>query len=186
MSHSTGSSGFAEHFLMDAFSAGHLFNKDDVLGLIRTNLGALGKKDLAAVFSGAAGTVWGTQSAFIKQYKAKAYWVWWHLKSADRFQSLLEAVYDDPEGEEAVYSAVVKAAHDRLNTRDAGGGHIGVPVENDFGSWILSGDKTLDSSPETQGWIDKAIEQARANVAAAAANSSKDSDATVINKVLAF
>jgi hypothetical protein len=186
MQHAQVSEGFAEHFLMDGFSAGHLFNKDDMLALIRKNLGALDKKDLAGVFSGAASSVWAKQASFIRQHKAKKYLVWWRLSSADRFQGLLEAVYDDADGKEAVYSAVVKAAHDRLNTRDAGGGQIGVPVENDFGSWVLSGDKTLVSSADTQKWIDKAIEQARANIAGAANNTSKESDDAVIKKVLAY
>jgi len=30
--------GFAEHFIMDAFSAGHLFNKDDFIAQLKTNL----------------------------------------------------------------------------------------------------------------------------------------------------
>jgi hypothetical protein len=186
LNNATISSGFAEHFLMDAFSAGHLFNKDDVLNLIQTNLNALKKDQLAGVFMGVANNAWAKNSAFISKYQAKSYRVWWDLKNADRFKSLLEGIYDEPEGKDAVDSSIVKAAHDRLNTNDAGGGLIGVPVENDFGQWVLSGDTTLASSPDTQKWIDKALEQARANVQAVEANTTQDSSADLTKKVLAY
>jgi hypothetical protein len=51
---------------------------------------------------------------------------------------------------------------DRLDTHDAGGGLVGVEVENDQGAWVMSGDRTLDKSPETQRRIDLAIEESRA------------------------
>jgi hypothetical protein len=184
--YATTSGAFAEHFLMDAFSAGHLFNKDDVIGLIQTNLGALTKDQLSGVFAGVASQVFKTDSGFISKYKAKKYLLWWSLDSASRFQGLLEGIYDQPEGKAAVNSAIVKAAHDRLNTNDAGAGKIGVPVENDFGAWVLSGDRTLATSPDTQKWIDKALEQARANIQAVLTNSSQESDDVLVKKVLAY
>src|SRR5262249_51953363 len=74
---------------------------------------------------------------------------------------LLEGLYEDAEGRQAVYGALVKVVHDRLSTASAPGGLVGIEVENDFGSWILSGDRTLATSPETQLRIDKAIELSR-------------------------
>jgi hypothetical protein len=145
---------FGEHYLMDAFSAGHLFSKEDALDAMQAKLNNLSKDALAQLFNSVAAAVWASQSATISGYQGRAYWAWWDLNSADRFKSVLEGVYEDEEGKEALKSSVVKAAHDKLDTD-------GVQVKNAFAPWLLKGDKTLASSPDTQHWINEALEAGR-------------------------
>jgi hypothetical protein len=176
---------FGEHYLTDAFSAGHLFNKDDMVAGLRQKLSALKPDQLKAVFKAIAAEVWKTQSKLISSYQGFKHTIignWWDLDSADRFQGVLEGIYH--EKPEAVESAVVKAVHDTLNSQPSGGA-VGVPVQNDIESWVLSGDRTLDTSPKTKEYIEKALEQSRANLADAFMPHSIDSDADV-KKVVRF
>lgn len=168
---------FGEHFLVDAFSAGHLFNKDDMLSTLTTKLEALTSKELGTLFTTVATSVWATRSATLKQYQAKAYLVWWDLNSASRFKSLLEGVYEDPEGKAALQSAVVKSAHDKLN-------HDGVEVGNKFATWKLSGDKTLAASGDTQEQIRQALEAGRAQLDVVATTMVAAPDEALIANVL--
>jgi hypothetical protein len=159
--------GFAEHFIMDAFSAGHLFSKDDFIAHLKGNLDALSKSQTASLFSAVAKGVLadpGSRELLGNYEPGDTSILGWH-PNFDRefaFNALLEGLYEDPEGRQAVYSALVKVVHDRLDTHDAGGGLVGVEVENDQGAWVMSGDRTLDKSPETQRRIDLAIEESRA------------------------
>ena len=174
--------GFAEHYIMDAFSAGHLFNKDDFIAQLRGNLDKLSQAQLDQLFGTVAKRILAVPAnkALLGQYEP-----------ADRpelanvggvsipmpfrpnfdkeavFTGLLSNLYQDPEGRLAVYSALVKVVHDRLDTNKADDkGDIGVPVENDEAQWILTGDKTLYKSADktTQTMIDKAIEQSRTSL----------------------
>jgi hypothetical protein len=168
---STIAAGFAEHYITDAFSAGHLFNKDDFISVLKDNLTG---QDMSKLFDQIAGQVLADSSseALLAQYEPvegigfqKFGWglLQWR-PNFDRqfaFKALLENLYDDPDGRQAVYSALVKTVHDRLDFNDAGGGLKGVPVENDFDSWVMSGDKTLSTSPKTQQMIERAIEKER-------------------------
>ena len=165
------SAGFAEHFLMDAFSAGHLFNKDDFITLLKRNLDALTKDERSTLFDNVAQGVLAdpTSRALLGQYEPtdrKWFLAGWrpNFDHQFAFKALLENLYDDPEGRQAVYSALVKVVHDELSTRNAGGGLLGVEVENDFDKWILSGDKTLGSSPKTEAMIDCAIVEFRKQI----------------------
>lgn len=158
--------GFAEHFLMDAFSAGHLFNKSDFIAHLSENLDKLSKKQTGALFEEVAIEVQRDPacSALLAQFEpAEDSVLGWHpnFDKAWAFKGLLEGLYEDPEGRQAVYSALVKVVHDRLDHNAGAHGLVGVEVENDFGTWTMSGDKTLDTSPETQQRIDKAIELSR-------------------------
>jgi Domain of unknown function (DUF4157) len=181
---------FGEHYLTDAFSAGHLFNKDDTVGAIKKNLDGLNPKQLSTIFNTVAVNVWAKQSSLISQYQGKKVLIidtWWDLNSADRFKAVLEGIYEDPEGEgkQALYGAIVKAAHDRLNTQKNNDGTIGVPVMNDFEEWTLSGDRTLDTSPITQKWLTKALEQSRANIQETAQLTCTAPDEEKIKRVIA-
>jgi hypothetical protein len=177
---------FGEHFLTDTFSAGHLVNKDDMVAALRKNLKALNKKQLERVFKAVAGQVWGAQSGVIRRYQGFKHVPvlgdWWDLDSADRFQAVLEGIYQ--ERPDAVESAVVKAVHDSLNTHPSGA-DVGVPVENDIESWVLSGDRTLEKSAKTQFYIKAALAQSRANLADAFKPHSVNPDADV-KQVLKF
>jgi hypothetical protein len=172
------SAGFAEHFLMDAFSAGHLFNKDDFIAVLQANLDALDDKKLSDMFGSIAKQVLADpgSNTLLAQYEpveavgfnygSLGYISIWrpNLDWEFAFKGLLEKLYKDPDGRQAVYSALVKVVHDQLSKHDAGGGKVGVEVENDISTtpWILSGDKTLKTSPETRDMIDRAIVQFRA------------------------
>jgi hypothetical protein len=164
--------GFTEHYIMDAFSAGHLFNKDDFIAQVRHNLDRLPPAQLTGLFRTVAQRVLANDRArrLLGRYEPaeRPLGGWMPFRpNFDRqfaFQGLLEELYRDAEGRQAVYSSLVKVVHDRLNTRDAGAGLVGVPVENSVGSWVLSGDRTLDRSPQTQQMIDRAISQFRQNI----------------------
>ncbi len=182
---------FGEHYLTDAFSAGHLFNKDDTVAPIKKNLDGLKPEQLSTIFNTVAVNVWAKKSSLISQYEGKkvvlGFDTWWVLDSAKLFKAVLEGIYEDPEGEgkQALYGAIVKAAHDRLNTQKNDDGTIGVPVMNDFEEWTLSGDRTLDTSPITQKWLTKALEQSRANIQETAQLTSTAPDEEKIKRVIA-
>ncbi len=173
---------FAEHYIMDAFSAGHLFNKDDFIGQLRGNLDKLSQAQLDQLFGTVAKRVLAVPAnqALLGQYEpadrpelANVGGVSIQMPFRPNFDKvsvftgLLSNLYQDPTGRQAVYSALVKVVHDRLDTNKADDkGDIGVPVENDEAQWVLTGDKTLYKSADktTQTMIDKAIEQSRTSL----------------------
>jgi hypothetical protein len=162
---STATGGFAEHYLMDAFSAGHLFNKDDFIAQLKANLDKLPATQLTALFNAIAKAVLADKPShdLLDQYETIDTHYGFHpnFSREAAFQGLLEELYKDADGKQAVYSGLVKVVHDELSTRPAGGGLVGVEVENKFEKWILSGDRTLATSPDSQRIIEKALEQFR-------------------------
>ncbi|ADJ47146.1 hypothetical protein AMES_5321 [Amycolatopsis mediterranei S699] len=167
LSRATISAGFAEHYLLDAFSAGHLFNKEDFTALAQRNLNALPRSQQQALLHRVGHGVLANPGAraLLGQYEAVELTFGFlprpNFDNETAFNTLLERLYDDPDGRQAVLSALVKVVHDRLDHNDAGGGAIGVPVENNLGAWVLSGDKTLATSPQTQQMIERAITEFR-------------------------
>jgi hypothetical protein len=157
--------GFAEHYLMDAFSAGHLFNKDDFIAALKANLDALPPAQLTALFNSIAKGVLADKTShdLLDKYETvdRHYGFHPNFSREAAFQGLLEELYKDTDGRQAVYSGLVKVVHDELSTRKAGT-MVGVPVENAYEKWTLSGDRTLATSPDTQRIIDQALEQFRA------------------------
>jgi hypothetical protein len=168
--------GFAEHFLMDAFSAGHLFNKTDFITVLKRNLDALSRDDRSKLLGSVARNVLADppSKTLLGSYELTDKNVPWYLGGGWAghpnldgeavFTGLLEHLYDDTEGRQAVYSALVKVVHDALSQHANADGSTGVEVENDFDKWTLSGDKTLASSTRTQQMIDKAIEAFRRSI----------------------
>jgi hypothetical protein len=166
--------GFAEHYIMDAFSAGHLFNKDDFVAVAQSNLDRMPAGRRSQLFDTVAGGVLSHSDAsqLLGQYEP-AEFQWWgpiplghpNFDHQAAFKGLLEGLYNDSVGRQAFQSALVKVVHDELSTRHAENGQIGVPVENDHRSpWVLSGDKTLATSPDTQAEVAAAITQFRQNI----------------------
>src|SRR5262249_2914446 len=103
------SAGFAEHYIMDAFSAGHLFNKDDFVEQVRQHLNALSKDQISHLFSAVAARV-------LADPRARA--LLGHYEPTERplggwlpfrpnfdheyaFKALLEKLYEDAEGRQA-------------------------------------------------------------------------------------
>ena len=161
---------FGDHFLTDAFSAGHLFNKHDVMERFNNQLPTTGKgKDREFTggskkfFDGVATTAFvGNVASEFAAYET----VDWkgglfrpNINSADRFSALLQAIHlEEPE---LLESAVAKGVHDKLDSRPGG-----LPVENTLGDkWSLSGDNTLN--PETLAVARRAVAQSQQNVIAA-------------------
>jgi hypothetical protein len=171
------SAAFAEHFIMDAFSAGHLFNKDDFIAVVTSRFDALLDSERGHLFDQVAGQVLADPAAkkTLAGYEPSDSgwgfdWGSWgfigvrpNFNHQYAFKKLLEHLYSDPDGRQAVFSALAKLVHDELSQRDAGGGLFGVEVVNDFDKkgWVLSGDTTLASSPKTQAMIDRALDQFR-------------------------
>jgi hypothetical protein len=153
---------FAAHFLTDAFAAGHLINKEDLVagfqGRLLGNLESFTTRVAAAVFANA------TAQAFISRFETvELYGVWpvrFHadIDSASRFATLLRQIHH--ERPDVLENAVVKAVHDRLNTE-------GVDVENArHEGWRVRGDGSLEERGREIGR--RAVAQSVVNVLNAA------------------
>lgn len=163
---------FGDHFLTDAFAAGHLVNKRDVMekfkgGLTKNTDGdyigdakvffdAVAKKsftrDVKAQFSRHE-TVDSYNMDGKKDPKGN-----FHpsINDEGRFSGLLQGIQDtEPD---VLANAVAKAVHDSLNTAPKG-----IPVENaNHDKWDLSGDGTLN--PRSREIGRKAVAQSQLNI----------------------
>ncbi|NGO49460.1 hypothetical protein [Streptomyces ureilyticus] len=158
---------FGDHFLTDAFAAGHLINKEAMVDLFRTNFFA------GSVLNAAADAFFGrvAQAAFVGDVAAQfsqletvdyqlcsnGFCFPWrpNINSVSRFKSLLvEAATQEPV---KIGNFVVKALHDRLNRE-------GVEVTNDAdgGTWTLTGDEHL--TPQTLTIMRRAVQQSVDNI----------------------
>jgi hypothetical protein len=155
---------FADHFLTDAFSAGHLFNKRDVMEAFAGKLPKNAKGDEFTAGSKVffdkvahqafTGAVKDEFSKFeTVEFKGVIFRP--NIDSESRFSALLQGI--QMEKPELLESAIAKAVHDTLNKE-------GVPVENDKGeSWpLLSGDGKLNE--KTLAFGRKAVAQSQLNV----------------------
>jgi hypothetical protein len=180
---------FANHFLTDAFSAGHLFNKRDVMEKFNGQLPTTGQGDKreftkgsAAFFDDIAKAAFvGDVDAEFSKYETVEKW---HgifrpnINSASRFSLLLQGIH--LEKPELLESAVAKGIHDKLNTH-AGG----VPVENMLGDqWPLSGDGTLNA--QTLAVIRRAVAQSQQNIISVFGSSNEPDFAALFKKVWDF
>lgn len=166
---------FADHFLTDAFSAGHLFNKLDVMekfkGGIKTTIPDLKKPMEKEIAKGsisffdevAKQSFVGPVKTLFSQYETAEtkYGLHWRIDSADMFSRVLQGVY--LKKPDQVASGVAKAVHDDLDTKSGG-----ISVENQKGDkWQLSGDKTLNAAttdPKTLEIGRKAVAQSLYNI----------------------
>jgi hypothetical protein len=165
---------FGDHFLTDAFAAGHLFNKADVAARFNSmimdssgKLNNLGKQFFqmvaAAAFKGPLKT------AFSKHETVETYGVFnvagWkvfpihpNIDDAARFEKFLVGVHET-EPDLIGLSIVAKVIHDKLNSWPGG-----LPVTNDVGDkWHLTGDGTLN--PENLAIMRTAVARSIYNVA---------------------
>jgi hypothetical protein len=153
-----GINAFADHFLTDAFSSGHLFNKEDVMNRFDK---AFDAKARELFFREVAKLAWADPkvSGLLPKYETvdfRGVVFRPNIDRLSRFQTLLEGIYADPDGKAVVYSAVAKIIHDYLNDN-------GVLVENDRGeSWILKGDGSLNEVSLRVGR--QAVAQSQVNV----------------------
>ena len=151
---------FADHFLTDAFAAGHLFNKDDAMAQFNARLAGGG-----GFFNNVAKEVWADKAvaAYVSQYETVEYkGVVFrpNINSAGRFAALLKGVQKaEPE---VLAGTVAKVIHDNLNAL-AKDPNQGVEVENRAGDkWKLSGDGSLNGDSLKVG--QKAVAQSQKNV----------------------
>jgi uncharacterized protein DUF4157/LysM domain-containing protein len=154
---------FADHFLTDAFAAGHLVNKRDVMDRFGAALTVNDKGeptgDTAAFFDAVAKESFiGDVAANFKQYETvkKHYGFHPNIDSVSMFSEVLKGIQtEEPEKMRSVIALVV---HDTLNTAKGG-----IPVKNAKGdAWKLSGDGTLN--PDSEKMAKKAVAQSQMNV----------------------
>jgi hypothetical protein len=158
---------FGDHFLTDAFSSGHLINKELIIAYFKANFfsGDSLNDDADAFFERVADEAWEhpeVSGEFSKLEDTK--WARWHgiplpfhadIDSPGRFKILLtKAAEQEPE---RIGNFVVKAIHDKLN-KD------GIEVVNAAGDgpWTLFGDGHLD--PTTLAIMRKAVQQSVDNI----------------------
>jgi hypothetical protein len=145
---------FADHFLTDAFAAGHLINKLDAMNAYK------GHKMADTVIPEIA------RQAFTELVKSKLSGYTASdggpVDSASRLAELLKAV--DYLDSTVLANADVLAVHDELNGLSApGDSPSGLSVENEKGDkWMLSGDGTLNA--DTLQIARRAVAQSQLNV----------------------
>lgn len=164
--------GFAAHFLTDAFSAGHLANKKELMDAAQVKFDALPS----------TGWIWKENSfskAVAKGMMADptiaAELAKWELDLGTGFKSFTaentsELIYGlRGKRPQLFFSLFARTVHDNLDAAIRGGAAKGLEVTNDNGDvWTLSGDETLSLSPTTQSIAARAVEAARNNLSIAA------------------
>lgn len=144
---------FGDHFLTDAFSAGHLFNKEVIMQRFLSNcfsgnsLNSAADSMLEKVADGALRI--SAVKAELGRWETKgADWEWiapgngfdLDTQTPKIFYRVLKGILQDAAGRIDIANLAAKAVHDFLN-----GYPGGVPVKNNKGdSWNLSGDGTLN------------------------------------------
>lgn len=163
---------FADHFLTDAFAAGHLFNKLDAMEKFKVGL----TTDKAGNFIGdakvffdkvaATSFVGAVKTEYSKYVTVASYNMkkqedptgWFHpsIDEASRFSGLLQGV--QKKEPDVLSSVAAKSVHDTLNAKPGG-----LPVENRNGDkWMLSGDGSLNQT--SLGIGRKAVARSQLNV----------------------
>ncbi len=179
---------FANHFLTDAFSAGHLFNKRDVMEKFNNQLPATGKgndreftKGSKSFFDSIAKAAFvGDVDAEFSKYETAETHYGFHpnINSASRFSALLQGIH--MEKPELLESAVAKGVHDNLNTHPGG-----IPVENALSEqWPLSGDGTLNA--QTLAVARRAVAQSQQNVIGSFGSAAEPDFAALFKRVWDF
>jgi hypothetical protein len=170
--HARGVNSFASHFLTDAFSAGHLVSKQELMDAARKHWDAM--KTSGWIFKENAFTQTvarrlladpGIRARIDDTELRVLVWGSW---TEERLSELLHGLAGD--SPDMFFSVFAKLVHDKLDeairgtTPDAG-----LEVENARGdTWRLSGDGTLNLSPRTRDIAAAAVAQADRNLEEAA------------------
>jgi hypothetical protein len=170
---------FGDHFLTDAFAAGHMFNKEYVMQRFLSNcfsgttLNSAADKMLENVADGALKDP-AIKSALSKWETKGADWEFlapgkgWDLdtQTPKIFYRVLKGVMNDPAGKIEISNLAAGAVHDFLNKYPGG-----LPVTNNMGkSWKLTGDSTLNK--DNIEIIQSAVAQSAGNLTEAVVNKS--------------
>lgn len=169
---------FGDHFLTDAFAAGHLINKDAVVSYFKHNFLSAGHltAPARAFFDRVAqrAFVGAVRDKFSRLETTDAHYLVLHpdINSPSRFAELLRAMCE--QAPDRVANLAVKAVHDHLNT-------AGIEVANDAGDapWSLTGDGHLTA--HTTEIMKRAVQASVANVLQPALRA--DPDATCFARV---
>ena len=154
-----GINAFADHFLTDSFASGHIFNKEDVMKMLKSALSD--KKVMENFFEKVAIVAW--QDNTVSELLSKHETVEWkgiifrpNINSPSRFGKLLQGIYESPEGQPTLLNSAAAMVHDELNK-------TGIEVENAKGEkWHLSGDKSVNE--ESLKFGRQAVAQSQLNV----------------------
>ena len=175
--HAQAVNAFGNHFLTDAFTAGHLIPKDDVMDSAKRSFDSLEHTE-------SWWQVYFYRNDFTDRV-ADIVMADPRSKAFDPYQLKLIA-YRDIDAHrlseflfqfanrrsDVFYSNIVKAVHDELNhatEQSQQGKNTPIRVANHHGeTWDLPGDTTLSASPKTLEIINAALAQAEANLDAAA------------------
>jgi len=149
---------FGDHFLTDAFAAGHLLNKGEIIAYFKSkfysgpdSLSKAGEK----FFEKLAALAWQRGDVAAKFSKLQsAAWHGWNINGPWEFGRVLKgAAEQEPE---RIANFALKVLHDKLN-------QDGIDVENDAGNaWPLTGDGFL--TDKTLGIMKLAVAQSAANI----------------------
>jgi LysM repeat protein len=158
---------FGDHFLTDAFAAGHLVNKRDLMEKFKgqLQLDAKGEEFIPSsreLFDAVATAAFtGNVKAAFSRYETVEthYGVHADIDRVSRFSTLLQEIHK--EEPDLLANAVAKGVHDKLNTMPGG-----LPVVNAKGDhWNLSGDGTLNA--RSKEMARRAVAQSQINVISA-------------------
>ena len=173
---------FGDHFLTDAFAAGHLINKENVMNRFISNVmnggkvNSAGQKMFERIADGAL-AVPRINSKLSHFEVVSSHWYEpnWDLNDTgaflpEVFYRILIRIMEDTahNGTKKIANLAVKAIHDYLNTYKENN-KIGVPVKNKKGiSWALTGDTTLNE--KNIKVIQLAVKQSVENISDAVSN----------------
>lgn len=151
---------FAGHFLTDAFSAGHVVNKADVMSRFTSRL-----TERTDFLDAVAASAW--QDDGVRRRMSNREMTGFPNMNFDSewmFKRFLRGV--DEKRPEALTNSIAKAVHDALNSLADDPAIGGLEVTNDNGDvWRLSGDETLHRSADSLRIGRAAVAQSNANVA---------------------
>jgi len=176
---------FGGHFLTDAFAAGHLVNKREVMDTAGQKFDAMSTTGTLIKENDFSKKLAKGLLANATVAKELANWelkvVAWGAFTPERLSEVIYGMRG--EAPDSFLSLFARVVHDQLDDAIKAGKDQGLEVTNDNGDvWTLSGDETLRLSPETQmiaGW---AVEASRRNLEQAAAEKGAlDYDAYVAN-----
>jgi hypothetical protein len=148
---------FADHFLTDAFAAGHMINKQAVMNTVMARLRT---KDQKEAFANAIATAVFTNpaaAAICAEYEGSKGPFWGEINSADRFKTVLLGI--DAEVPDVLPNAVAAAIHDELNAS-------GLEVYNAKRTWPVKGDGSIEQTG--RDFMRQAIAESYVQVANAA------------------
>ena len=158
---------FGDHFLTDAFAAGHLVNKELVINKLQPTIFQPGSSPLtpagSAFIERLAEACWARKpirDVFSPLEKVETnVGIHWNIDTKGAFRKLLSGIAEQASSK--VLNLVLKALHDHLN-------QVGVEVANDAGDepWRLQGDRYLDTSmtSKTLPVMRRAVEASVANI----------------------